>query len=195
MASRLRRSVSGVGASARRRRRRRVASIAGATCRIGRRLVDVVDLQRVADVLLQRGHDVAAGEAGGGFLDLVEALLEVGHFGLAHRFLELALEFGGHLARLAHPLPDHAQHARQFLRADGDQRDDRDDDQFTPPDVEHEKFRSREADFTQPCNRIGPPASPQPVLPPVCRNHRAASDAQTALLPTSDRAAVDGAAL
>jgi len=35
-------------------------------------------------------------------------------------------------------LPDHAQHARQFLRADDNQRDNRDDDQFTPPDVEHE---------------------------------------------------------
>ena len=111
---------------------------------VSQRLVDVVDPQGVADVLLQRGHDVAAGQAGGGFLDLVKALLEVGHFGLPHGFLELALEFGGHLAGLAHPLPDHAQHARQFFRADSDQRDNRDDDQFTPADVEHEFFRSRE---------------------------------------------------
>ena len=165
--------------------------------RADRGLVDVVDLQGVADVLLQRGHDVAAGEAGGGFLDLVKALLEVGHFGLAHGFLELALEFGGHLARLAHPLPDHAQHARQFFRADGDQRDDRDDDQFTPPDVEHEKFRSREA--------LGTPASFQPVLPQSCRKINVGREFaatvpqdfsdQTALLPTSDRAAVDARAL
>ncbi len=126
-------------------------------------------------------------------------LLEVGHFGLAHRFLELALEFGGHLARLAHPLPDHAQHARQFLRADGDQRDNRDDDQFTPPDVEHEKFRSREAIYPNACQQdLGRPRLPQPVLPHVGRKVNArplAQDVQTALLPTSDRAAVDGAAL
>ena len=37
---------------------------------------------------------------GRGVLDLVKALLEVGHFGLAHGFLELALEFGGHLRAL-----------------------------------------------------------------------------------------------
>ncbi len=81
----------------------------------------------------------------GGFLDLVEGFLDVGHFGLAHRLVELALEFGGHLARLAHPLADHAQHARQFLRANRDQRDNRDDEELTPPNVEHGKFRSREA--------------------------------------------------
>ena len=101
-------------------------------------------MQRVADVLLQRGHDVAASQSTGRIPDLIKAFLQVGHFGLAHRFLELTLKLGGHLARLGHPLPNHAQHARQFFRADGNQRDDRDDDQFTPPDVEHGKFRSRE---------------------------------------------------
>jgi len=34
-----------------------------------------------------------------------KTLFEVGHFGLAHGFLELPLEFGGHLARLAHHCP------------------------------------------------------------------------------------------
>ena len=113
------------------------------------RLVDVADLHRVADVFLQRGHDVGGGKTRRDVLDLIEAFLEVGHFGLAHGFLELALEFGGHLARLAHPLTDHAQHARQLFRADGNQRDNRDDDQFTPPDVEHEFFRSRETSAPQ----------------------------------------------
>jgi hypothetical protein len=153
--------------------------------------------QRVADILLQRRHDVAACHAGGGFLDLVEAFFEVGHFGLAHRFLELALEFGGHPARLAHPLPDHAQHARQLFRANGDQRDNRDDDEFTPPDVEHEKFRSREAISPNHLQtRFGSAH--------VCLNTSASigqvpqgvqTAAQTALLPTSDRAAVGGEAL
>ena len=53
------------------------SSIADATCAslaVGGRLVDVADLQGVADVLLQRGHDVAGGETGRGVLDLVKAL-------------------------------------------------------------------------------------------------------------------------
>ena len=155
-------------------------------------LVDVIDPQRVADVLLQRGHEVVAGEAGRGFLDLVKTLFEVGHFGLAHRLLELTLEFGSHLAGLAHPLPDHAQHARQLFRADGDQRDNRDDDQFTPPDVEHEKFRSREAIFPRPVNKIW---AARVSLNRSCRSLQQDLDVQTALLPTSDRVAVGDVAL
>jgi hypothetical protein len=110
-----------------------------------RRLVDVVDTQRTRHILLQRTHQTAAGEAGSRLLHFVETLLQVGHFSFAHRFLELALEFGGHLPRLADPLPDHAKHARQLFRADGNQRDNRDEEKFTPADVEHEKFRSRVA--------------------------------------------------
>ena len=64
-------------------------------------------------------------------------LLQVGHLGLAHRLLELALEFRRHAPDLAHVLADGAQHAGQFLRADGDQRDDRDDDKLAPTDIEH----------------------------------------------------------
>src|SRR5207247_6176526 len=138
-----------------------------------------------ADVLLQRGHDIARREACRYVLDLVKALLEVGHFGLAHGFLELALEFGGHFARLAHPLPDNAQDARQLFRADGNQRDNRDDDQFTPPDIEHEFFRSRET------------SAPQPIIAKIWSRPRLFSTGvvqpmpgsrclvQTALLPTS----------
>ena len=91
---------------------------------------------------------MTAGETGCGFLDFVEAFFEVGHFGLAHGFPELALEFAGQLARLAYPLPDGAQNARQLFRADCDQRHNGDDDQFTPPDIEHEYFRSTRGDFT-----------------------------------------------
>jgi len=58
---------------------------------------------------------------------VVDLLLEVGQLRLAHRFMELVLELGGHAAQLAHPLPKRAQHPRQLLRPDRDQRDDADD--------------------------------------------------------------------
>jgi hypothetical protein len=147
-------------------------------------------------------------KAAGGFLDLVKAFLEVGHFGLAHGFLELALEFGGHLARLAHPLPDHAQHARQFLRADGDQRDNRDDANSLHPMSNMKNSAharpSQPPRNRNPLNKVWPPA---PFLNLSCRTPVARSTrrsrvaenvrrlAQTALLPTSDRAAVDGVAV
>src|SRR6185436_10704208 len=95
---------------------------------------------------------------------------------------------GGHLAGLAHPLADHAQHARKLFRADGNQRDDRDDDQFTPPDVEHERFRSRRACFK---SLVDP--NPGRIWSGP-RRFSTCNLVQTALLPTSDRAAV-GAAL
>jgi indole-3-glycerol phosphate synthase len=41
-------------------------------------------------------------------------------------FHELALELGGHAAHLAKRKPHLAQHARQFLRPDHDERDDAD---------------------------------------------------------------------
>ena len=68
---------------------------------------------------------------------LVDLFLEVGHLGFADGFLELALKFGRHAAQLRHPLPDRAQHSRQFLRPDRDQRDDADDEKLAPPDVKH----------------------------------------------------------
>src|SRR5262249_40929452 len=60
-------------------------------------------------------------------------------------------------------------------RADGDQRDDGDEDEFTPPDVEHQRYRSREnmaPSFTVGAARV----SFRRLV-------------QTALLPTSDRVA------
>src|SRR5581483_1419328 len=107
-------------------------------------LLDRVDPERVRDVLFQRRDQVAGRKAGRRLAHLVKTVLQVGHLGFAHGFLELALEFGGHLARLAHPLPEGAQDPRQLLRANGDQRDDRDENEFTPPDVEHSYFRLRE---------------------------------------------------
>ena len=63
--------------------------------------------------------------------------LQVGELGLAQRFLELALEFVGHAADLAHPLAERAQNGRQLLRPDRDQRDDADDDELAPTKIEH----------------------------------------------------------
>ena len=68
---------------------------------------------------------------------LVDLLLEVGHLGFAHRLVELALELRRHAPELAGPLPERTQCAGQFLRADRDQRDHADDEQFAPADVEH----------------------------------------------------------
>src|SRR5262249_14876774 len=73
---------------------------------------------------------------------LVDLLLEVGHLRLAHRFLKLVLELGGHAAQLAHPLPERAQHGRQLLRPDRDQRDDADEQELAPTDLEHGGFNS-----------------------------------------------------
>ena len=63
---------------------------------------------------------------------LVELLLQIGNLGLAHRFAELVLEIGRHPANLAHPMADPAQHAGQFLRPDGDQRDHSYDEKLAP---------------------------------------------------------------
>ena len=72
-------------------------------------------------------------------------------------------------------------------------------------DVEHEKFRSREAISAQyPSTRSGPPASfLNRLAARLSQDQRAARglpkhlrrDVQTALLPTSDRAAAEGAVL
>src|SRR5579864_4871153 len=150
----------------------------------------LIDAQSRGDIVVERGHDVAAGKAGRRLLDLIKALLEVGHFSLAHRFLELALEFGGHLARLGDPLPDHAEHAGQLLGADRNQRDHGDDEVLTPSDVEHESFRSREANVL----RLGRSRFYSTGLAPAPPDRRRADWTmsrldQTALLPTSDRAA------
>ena len=59
-------------------------------------------------------------------------LLQVGKLGLAQRFLELALEFIGHAADLAHPLAERAQNGWQLFGPDRDQRDDADHDHLAP---------------------------------------------------------------
>ncbi len=51
--------------------------------------------------------------------------------------MKLALEFGGEPAQLRHPLPDRAQHARQLLRPNRDQRDRANDEKLAPTNVEH----------------------------------------------------------
>jgi len=101
---------------------------------------------------------------------LVDLLLEVGHLRLTHRLLKLALELGGHAAQLAHPLPERAQHGRQLLRPDRDQRDDADEQELAPTDLEHGGFnserramRSRPSD---PCVRRLVAAAWPPLSPP-----------------------------
>ncbi len=58
--------------------------------------------------------------------------------GLAHGLAELALELAGHAADLRHGPADRAQHARQLLRPDDDERHRTDEDEFCPTDIEHE---------------------------------------------------------
>ena len=72
--------------------------------------------------------------------DVVDLLLEVGHLRFAHRFLELALEVGRHAAHPPRPLSKRAQNARQFLRADHDQRHHADQQELGPRNVEHGNF-------------------------------------------------------
>jgi hypothetical protein len=73
---------------------------------------------------------------------IVDLLLQVGELGLAHRLMELVLELGGHAAQLRHPLPERAQHGRELLRPDRDQRDDADEKKLAPTDVEHGSVNS-----------------------------------------------------
>src|SRR4029078_2618572 len=64
-------------------------------------------------------------------------LLQFDQLRFAHRLLELALEFGGHAADLAHILAKRPQDGRQLFRPDRDQRADADDDELAPTNVEH----------------------------------------------------------
>ena len=69
--------------------------------------------------------------------DLLHVLLELGQLGLAHRLVEL----GAELLRVppddAHVLADRAQQHREVLRADDEQRHDREQQQLAGGDVEH----------------------------------------------------------
>ena len=125
--------------SSRRGRRRRRPRLGAALRRLGhqRRLL----LERRLNVLAGRfdvgAHILERIVALDVVRDVVDLLLEVGHFRFAHRFLELALEFGGHAAHLPGPLSERAQDRRQFLRPDHDQRDDADEQELGPRDIEH----------------------------------------------------------
>src|SRR5262249_54740425 len=55
----------------------------------------------------------------------------------AQRFVELILEVARHALHLGRPAPEAAENARQVLRADDDDRHDRDDQQLRPTDIEH----------------------------------------------------------
>ena len=60
---------------------------------------------------------------------------------LAQHPFDLAAEPPLKVVLLSFDRANHAQHARQLFGADGNQGHDPDQDQFTPPDVEHEVFR------------------------------------------------------
>jgi len=88
----------------------------------------------------------AAGEAGRGFLDLVKALLEVGHFGLAASLPGTGPWNSDAILGGALPIhwPTMRSTPRQLFR--GRWRSgatNRDDDQFTPPDIDMEDFAYR----------------------------------------------------
>ena len=129
-------------------RRRRASAVS--TRRAGRSAtVSILERhrrsKRASSMSLLRVGDADRSWRCRGLRHVVGLLLEVGHLGFAHRFLELALEFVGHAADLAHPLADRAQHARQFLRPDRDQRDDADDDESRPSRYRTWKFNSNAA--------------------------------------------------
>src|SRR5262249_5942185 len=100
-------------------------------------------------------------EPSGGIVDL---FLEIGHLGFAQRFLELALKLGRHAPDFGGPLPDRAQHRRQLLRPDDNQRHHGDNDKLSPCNVEH-------------C--ISPPKAAAAVGRPYQRELRAAKPRRT----------------
>src|SRR4029078_12803015 len=69
-------------------------------------------------------------------------LFQFDQFRFAHGLLELTLKFGGHASDLAHVLAKRPQNGRQLFRPDRDQRDDADDDELAPTNVEHELVNS-----------------------------------------------------
>ena len=71
------------------------------------------------------------------FVERLELLADALQIGLAHRVHELALELGRHSAHLADDLADGAHDARQVLRRDHRERDDRHHHQLAYVEVEH----------------------------------------------------------
>src|SRR4029079_3040018 len=79
-------------------------------------------------------------------------LLQFDQLRFAHRLLELALEFRRHAADLAHILAKRPQNGRQLFRPDRDQRDDADDDELAPTNVEHGLVNSETPTHERRCN-------------------------------------------
>ena len=92
------------------------------------------ELAALLEILRER---IKPGDAARGIVDFLDLLFQVGHLRLAHRFLELALEFRGHAADFSRPLPDRAQDSREFLRSNHNQRNRADEDKLAPSDIEH----------------------------------------------------------
>ena len=69
----------------------------------------------------------------------LELLLHLVELGLADHLVDMAAELRRHAAHLGHPLAPAAQHVRQLLGADHDQRHDRDDQKLRTVDTEHRR--------------------------------------------------------
>ena len=70
---------------------------------------------------------------------LFQLLAHFVEFGLADHLVDAALKFARQGARPAHPIAGDAQRARQILRADEDQRDNTDQQQFRPADIKQHR--------------------------------------------------------
>ncbi len=71
-------------------------------------------------------------------LGVVDFLARLAEFGFANHFFHAGLEFAGKAPRLPRHLAQGAQDDRQVLGTDANDRDDRDQEEFGPADIEHE---------------------------------------------------------
>src|SRR6185437_1209875 len=94
-------------------------------------------IEGALDLLLGVRKRIEIGESADRILDVVRVLLQIGHLSFAQGILKLALEFGSHPPDLAHVLAERPQYGRQLFGSDRDQRDDADDDELAPTNVEH----------------------------------------------------------
>src|SRR5262249_78380 len=83
--------------------------------------------------------------------------------------LELTLKLRRHAAEFAHPLPERAQRARQFLWPDRDQRNNADDEEFAPTDVEHVNSKGRKAARRMDANPAAGAPCPCTLVSPAAR--------------------------